>query len=280
MLSTLASPNAGTARVAGFDIAREGAEVRRHIGVLAHRPMVYEELSALENLRFFARLYDVRDAEPRIEELLRRVGLWRRRHEPAEVLSRGYHQRLALARALVHSPPVLLLDEPETGLDEEGIALLDKLVLEAPGVTVLAATHRLERIDRWADGDVDDRARARRGCGGERAFGSDHGYRGLSRGAPDAGRRREGPAAVVAASHRLDLGSRLRRHDRADVLVRLRPGDGNVRPLIPGVLWVTFLFAGIIASSHAFADGGPSKAHSTRCCSRPCRARRSSSGRR
>ena len=155
LLSTLASPNAGTARVCGFDVNREGHEVRRRIGVLAHRPMVYEELSSLENLRFFARLYEVPQAEPRIEELLRRVGLWRRRHEPAEVLSRGYHQRLALARALVHSPPVLLVDEPETGLDEEGLALLDELVLEAPGRTVLAATHRRERIDRWADGVVE-----------------------------------------------------------------------------------------------------------------------------
>jgi ABC-type multidrug transport system ATPase subunit len=155
LLSTLASPNGGTASVAGFDVVRDGVEVRRRIGVLAHRPMVYEELSSLENLRFFARLYDVRAADARIEELLRQVGLWRRRHEPAEVLSRGYHQRLALARALVHSPPVLLVDEPETGLDEEGLALLDELVLQAHGLTVLAATHRRERVDRWADGAVE-----------------------------------------------------------------------------------------------------------------------------
>ncbi len=155
LLSTLAAPTAGSARVAGFDVGKQGVEVRRRIGVLAHRPMVYEELSSLENLRFFARLYEVPEAEARIEELLRRVGLWRRRHEPAEVLSRGYHQRLALTRALVHSPPVLLVDEPETGLDEEGLALLDELVLESPGLTVLAATHRRERVDRWADGAIE-----------------------------------------------------------------------------------------------------------------------------
>jgi heme exporter protein A len=75
-----------------------------------------------------------------------------RRDEPVEVLSRGYHQRLALARTLLHRPRVLLLDEPETGLDEEGLALLDEQLLRAPGVTVLAATHRHDRVDAWADG--------------------------------------------------------------------------------------------------------------------------------
>jgi len=116
--------------------------------------MLYEALSPLENLEFFARLYHVPDAATRIEELLRLLGLWRRRHEPASILSRGTHQRLSIARALVHRPAVLLLDEPETGLDPEGIALLDELMLRAPGVTVLAATHRVDRIEAWADGVI------------------------------------------------------------------------------------------------------------------------------
>ena len=151
VISTLASPSAGGGSVAGFDLEADAAEVRRRVGVLAHRPMLYEQLSSLENLEFFARLYGVEDAPTRIEELLRAVGLWRRRHEHVEVLSRGYHQRLAMARALVHRPPVLLLDEPETGLDEEALALLDELMLVAPEVTVLAATHRRERVAQWAD---------------------------------------------------------------------------------------------------------------------------------
>ncbi|MEZ4501402.1 MAG: ABC transporter ATP-binding protein [Dehalococcoidia bacterium] len=154
VLSTLASPSQGGGSVAGFDLETEGDEVRRRVGVLAHRPMLYEQLSSLENLEFFARLYGVADTPTRIEELLRAVGLWRRRHEEVDVLSRGYHQRLAIARALVHRPEVLLLDEPETGLDAEALGLLDELMLTAPGITVLAATHRRERVDAWADGVI------------------------------------------------------------------------------------------------------------------------------
>lgn len=149
MLSALVLPTAGAAYIDGHPAGSPAA--RRRIGVLSHRPMLYEELSPLENLRFFAGLYEVPDAPTRIEELLRAVGLWPRRHEQTAVLSRGYHQRLSIARAVVHRPPVLLLDEPETGLDAAGLVLLDELMLGAPGVTVLAATHRLERIDTWAE---------------------------------------------------------------------------------------------------------------------------------
>lgn len=152
LLSTLLFPTSGDVRIDGLTAAEAPQEMRRRIGVLAHRPMLYEELSPLENLVFFAKLYDVPEPRPRVEELLRAVGLWHRRDEPTAVLSRGYHQRLALARALVHRPRVLLLDEPETGLDEGGIDLLDELMLGAAGVTVLAATHRHDRIDAWADG--------------------------------------------------------------------------------------------------------------------------------
>ncbi len=160
LLSTLLTPNEGEATVAGHDLAREGTAVRASIGVLTHRPMLYEELSPIENLSFFARLYQVADASARVEELLRAVGLWLRRDELTEVLSRGFHQRLAIARALLHRPGVLLLDEPETGLDREALALLDELVLHAPGLTVLAATHHRERVEAWADYAIElDRGR-------------------------------------------------------------------------------------------------------------------------
>jgi len=152
LLSTLITRTSGDASIAGHAISTNPIELRRNIGVLAHLPMVYEELSPLENLEFFARLYEVPEAATRIEELLRAVGLWRRRRESTAILSRGYHQRLALARAVLHRPAVLLLDEPETGLDPEGVALLDQLALGNPAVTVLAATHLVDRVDRWADG--------------------------------------------------------------------------------------------------------------------------------
>jgi heme exporter protein A len=154
MLSTLVAASEGEAWVAGHRVAENPAALRARIGVLGHSPMLYEELSALENLEFFARLYGVEDAAERIEELLRAVGLWLRRHDQTHVLSRGYHQRLAMARALLHRPDVLLLDEPETGLDAEGVAVLDELALRAPGVTVLAATHNAARAREWADGAV------------------------------------------------------------------------------------------------------------------------------
>lgn len=152
MLSSVITPSEGEAAVAGYSLRVNPPGLRRSIGVLAHLPMVYEELSPLENLQFFARLYEVPDADERIEELLRAVGLWRRRAEPTQVFSRGYHQRLAVARAILHRPAVMLLDEPETGLDPAGVELLDELVMRDPSVTVLAATHLVERTTQWADG--------------------------------------------------------------------------------------------------------------------------------
>jgi len=154
MLCSLTAPSDGDATIAGHSLRARPAELRRAIGVLAHRPMLYEDLTPLENLGFFARLYDVPDAEARIEELLRTVGLWNRRHEAVAVFSRGMHQRLALARALLHRPAILLADEPETGLDPEGIEMLDALVMRAPDLTVIAATHRIDRIEAWATGLV------------------------------------------------------------------------------------------------------------------------------
>jgi heme exporter protein A len=152
LLSTLLMPSTGSFRIDGLE--RSAPEMKRRIGVLAHSPMLYEDFTPLENLHFFASLYDVADADQRIEELLRTVGLWLRRHEPTRILSRGYHQRLALARALVHRPSVLIADEPETGLDPDGVTLLDELALRAPGLTVLAATHRVDHIGEWATGIV------------------------------------------------------------------------------------------------------------------------------
>lgn len=152
MLAALIGPTSGEGRIAGHTLG--STAMRRSIGLLGHRPMLYEDLSPLENLRFFARVYQVPDADTRIDELLRLIGLWIRRHERTAILSRGYHQRLAIARALVHRPAILIADEPETGLDADGMRLLDEIALTSDGLTVVAATHRLDRIDTWATGIV------------------------------------------------------------------------------------------------------------------------------
>ncbi len=147
VLATLARPTSGTACIARHDLAHAGEEVRRCIGFLSHRTLLYEDLSAEQNLRFYARLYDLPDAADRIAAVLDRVGLSRRRDELVRNLSRGMQQRLALARTVLHGPEVLLLDEPYTGLDPNAVQMLTDLLLELAreGRTVLLTTHNLER---------------------------------------------------------------------------------------------------------------------------------------
>ncbi len=153
ILAGLAKPNAGTARIGGLDILRDAQETRALVGFVAHQPYLYDDLTALENLLFFGRMYAVRQSKERALALLERVGLAKRANERTSMLSRGQTQRLALARALLHEPPLLLLDEPDTGLDEEGITLLESLLHEHSegGGTLLFTTHILERALRWSD---------------------------------------------------------------------------------------------------------------------------------
>ena len=153
ILAGLAQPSAGTVRVGGLDMRREAQAIRSLVGFVAHQPYLYEELTALENLHFFARMYAVKQGRERAAALLSRVGLAKRANERASALSRGQLQRLALARALLHEPRLLLLDEPDTGLDEEGIVLLETLLHEHSegGGTMLLTTHSLERALRWSD---------------------------------------------------------------------------------------------------------------------------------
>jgi heme exporter protein A len=120
---------------------------RSRIGYLAHEPLVYRELSALENLDLYGRLYRVPERRERIGMLLERYGLWEARRERVATFSRGMQQRLALCRTLLHEPDLLLLDEPYAGLDEEGVALLDgELAALAGARTLLLATHDAERV--------------------------------------------------------------------------------------------------------------------------------------
>ncbi len=149
-LATLGRPNGGTVRVAGCDALADPVTVRRSIGVVAHQTYLYDELSALENLRFYGALYDVPDLEGRIAALLDRVGLTGKRNARAGSLSRGQQQRLTLARALLHDPPLLLLDEPDTGLDLAAFALLETLLI-GDARTVLMTTHNLRQAARLCD---------------------------------------------------------------------------------------------------------------------------------
>jgi heme exporter protein A len=146
VLATLLRPNRGQYLAFGEDAWSQRPAVCARIGVLAHQPYVYPELTCRENLRYFGAMFRVAAVDQRIDALLSRVGLAERADAPAGLLSRGLLQRLNLARALLHSPTVLLLDEPETGLDREGRALLGHLVadLRASGGAVVFATHALD----------------------------------------------------------------------------------------------------------------------------------------
>ena len=156
ILAGLTRPGGGRIIIDGLDLREQTREVQRKIGFVAHQPYLYDDLTALENLLFFARMYALEQPRQRAETLLRRVGLSKKARERAGSLSRGQVQRLALARALLHTPDLLLLDEPETGLDQEGLALLAELLREHHdrGGTLLFTTHDLEaardRSDRVA----------------------------------------------------------------------------------------------------------------------------------
>jgi heme exporter protein A len=147
VISTLTKPTAGRVAMAGYDLADGATELRRQLGLVSHKTLLYDDLSAEQNLRFYARMYDVSDADARIETVLRRVGLWGRQRDPVRTYSRGMQQRLAIARAMLHDPPILLLDEPDTGLDQHAAAMLTDLLHEVGATrrTVLMTTHHLER---------------------------------------------------------------------------------------------------------------------------------------
>lgn len=149
----LSKPDRGDVRLGGVSLKRAGNELRRYIGLVTHSPLLYENLSAEENLRFFAKLYDLNAPNERIESVLRSVDLWPRRRDVVRTYSRGMIQRLAIARAVLHNPPVLLLDEPDTGLDQESSQMLRDLLrqLGASNRAILLTTHNLDRAAEWAD---------------------------------------------------------------------------------------------------------------------------------
>jgi heme exporter protein A len=153
VIGTLLRPTAGVVRLAGLEVQSRALEVRRLVGVVCHQTFLYAELTAAENLEFYGRLYGLPHPGERAREQLRLVGLEGQADVPGRDLSRGMQQRLALARALLHEPAILLLDEPDTGLDQRWRAFLVELVAEVArqGRTVLLTTHDLERTLELAD---------------------------------------------------------------------------------------------------------------------------------
>lgn len=145
-LATLSRATSGTALVAGFDAKEEPDKVREHIGLISHNPMLYPDLTAMENLMFTAQLYGVVNAEERVRELLRAVELDHRRFDVVRTFSRGMTQRLSIARALMNDPDVVFLDEPYAGLDPHAVEISDGLIEQLrDGRTFIMVSHDLQK---------------------------------------------------------------------------------------------------------------------------------------
>jgi heme exporter protein A len=144
--ATLMRHTHGKLRIEGIDIREDPEQARRHIGFLSHNTYLYRDLNPVENLRFFGRLYAIPNAEERIRSLLERVGLGRRTEDPVRAFSRGLHQRLGIARVMLHDPSLILLDEPYTGLDANAVDMLNEMLDEAAaaGKSIILTTHDLE----------------------------------------------------------------------------------------------------------------------------------------
>lgn len=147
ILATLSKPTSGRALIDGIDLREDPGEVRRRIGVISHQTFLYDDLTAVENLRFFGRMYDVPHLEERIATVLDQVVLTGRANDRVRTFSRGMQQRVSIARAVLHSPPILLLDEPDTGLDDRAAGILHEVIIGLEGVsrTVIMTTHHFER---------------------------------------------------------------------------------------------------------------------------------------
>ena len=155
MLAALIAPTDGTASVDGFDVVAEPDAVRSRVGILTETPGLYDKLSAERNLDYFGRLYRLPSAvrAERIEHWLRLFGIWDRRGDPAGTLSKGTKQKLAIARALLHEPSVLFLDEPTAALDPEAAFIVREAIatLRGRGRTIVLCTHNLDEADRMCD---------------------------------------------------------------------------------------------------------------------------------
>ncbi|TAH52135.1 MAG: heme ABC exporter ATP-binding protein CcmA [Chloroflexota bacterium] len=147
ILATLSRPTRGRVAINRIEIPEGAMAARANIGYVGHQTLLYDELTVYENLRYYARLYAIDKSDARIREVAKQVGIEKRLTDTVRTLSRGYQQRAALARALLHRPRVLLFDEPWTGLDQNSSSVLNAIFENArqSGITVLFSTHEFER---------------------------------------------------------------------------------------------------------------------------------------
>jgi heme exporter protein A len=152
ILSSLSRPSLGEVKVAGYHLPHHAAQVRARLGVVSHMPLLYGDLTAEENLEFYARMYGIITYQLRITEVLAMVGLESRRKDLVRTFSRGMQQRLAIGRAVLHDPDVMLFDEPYTGLDQDASEMLDGVLrsVAAQGRTVVMTSHDLARSEELA----------------------------------------------------------------------------------------------------------------------------------
>jgi ABC-2 type transport system ATP-binding protein len=153
MLAALIAPSAGRAWVNGHEVGVEDMDIRRSVGILTEAPGHYERLDAVQNLTLYARLYEVDDVPRQVQKYLRLLGLWERRDEQVGGFSKGMKQKLAIARALLHEPPLLFLDEPTAALDPEAARTMRDFIAQIKGAgrTIFLCTHNLDEADRLAD---------------------------------------------------------------------------------------------------------------------------------
>ena len=148
ILAALSRPDRGEVFFQGRSIKGNEKDVRRKLGVVLHQSLLYFDLSAEENLQFYAHLYGVADSQTRVEEIFERIGLVNKRKQVIRTLSRGMQQRLAVGRALINDPEILLMDEPHTGLDSESVDRLDELIRRVSGDdrAVIMVTHDFTHV--------------------------------------------------------------------------------------------------------------------------------------
>jgi heme exporter protein A len=156
IMSTLVQPSSGSVKINGIDIREKPEVIRRQLGVVGHHTFLYDNLTVYDNLKFYGRMYGVTNLEQRIREIINRVELEIRLYDKVSTLSRGMQQRVSLARAIIHKPNIMFLDEPEVGLDARAVDIMINILNSSEnGIdTVFMTTHNLERgmeiCDRFA----------------------------------------------------------------------------------------------------------------------------------